>query len=421
MNSTTEYMNQLKLSAKLAGDYERSMKTRATQETYNIEPLPNTRTLAEEQEDEQFQLRLALQNLQGIMLPQEADDVVNQLSKDDIYELNSNIARIKTELRGRKNISSAFFLQFFDRFKQLIASTDDTGLEVPPQDQKRLTPKKKVSFKDEYPELSDKNIRPEVAMTLYRNLRESGDLDKLNIKQARDLVKAIDINFKIAKKVDIIPTLEAVFGKGDDEGRAGGSSEGTGFSKGKKKLPDEINYKKQLKIREPSKLAKHFEKKIGRGLGVDEKSKIRFQKFGKYYISTHVLETKNSMSFRYPSLAQNRTVESRRVSDDFKEMFLDLLENGILNKYKFNELSDDEQQYLMKIAQQCQADIGVKLKSSTKEQDDMKRFDILRGELGAGNTATIPELKKYLFQFGKEGKISKRDMFEILHEIVALG
>lgn len=440
MTDIAEYNKQLKISAKLAKSYEDLVKQRAMNETYNIEPVPQFRSLADEEADTQFQINTALQNLRGIMLPDEASTVVDRLSKTDIYELNSNIERIKKELYGRKNISANFFLQFFQRFKDFLDATGDTGLSIPvsadditdivKDEVSKIKPVEKKSksvkigktkgsqatpeqqrlrqFEQEYPSLYANTIGvdAETAKEYYQELNDKNFLDLISLPTARNLVKAVDSNNKIRSNAVKMEVLSRVFG-----GQSSGRGIFTKKNKKSKDLPLSKTYDKKPKLR-----------MSGCGLGAeqDKDTTPRFAKFGRYYVSLHSLKTKNYMTFRYPSLSHNHSVESRRVSSDFVDMFCDLLESGLLDKHKFNQLSDDEQEYMMKIARDCKADIGIKLKPPTKEKEDLKRFDILRGELSAGNSAVIPELKQYLFKFGKEGRISKRDMFDVLLEISTL-
>jgi hypothetical protein len=61
--------------------------------------------------------------------------------------------------------------------------------------------------------------------------------------------------------------------------------------------------------------------------------------------------------------------------------------------------------------------------TKSEEEQENDRFEILKGELSAGNdnAELVKEFKSLLFKFIQEGKIPRRQGHEILMDLTSLG
>lgn len=132
MENTTKYLQDLKTSVKLDRIRDEAFKARIKNDVYGTTPVPDfSRSIEEERADTTFQLQQANKSLLTIVRPEVAQSILNQLSQDDIYFLNSHFDRIKSELQGRKNITADAFIQFFQRFIEYYDATNQTGIPIP--------------------------------------------------------------------------------------------------------------------------------------------------------------------------------------------------------------------------------------------------------------------------------------------------
>ena len=155
--------------------------------------------------------------------------------------------------------------------------------------------------------------------------------------------------------------------------------------------------------------------KIGRGL--DKKSRERYATFGKYLIHTPSLEN-GHLSIRFPSLAIYYRIKPRQVSQMFQNFLLNALDNSSIDTKMFNLLSSEEKDLFKQMTRLCQ----VHFESDNNDplfQDKLKRFEILKGEIIAGNDnrQLLKELKQYIKDFMADGVITKTAGYNLLEEI----
>jgi len=90
-----------------------------------------------------------------------------------------------------------------------------------------------------------------------------------------------------------------------------------------------------------------------------------------------------------------------------------------------NGLDDKEKKLLHKIAKSTQIleRFSIPNPNLSQEQRDINRFEILRGEMNAGNDSKelVKEFKLLLLKLMNAGKIPRREGQEILTDFIALG
>ena len=156
-------------------------------------------------------------------------------------------------------------------------------------------------------------------------------------------------------------------------------------------------------------------KKIGKGISIINTPK--HLEFGKFVIDKHRLDHQGVLHFKHKSLG-NTKFKPLPVSEDTKELMNDVLATGKMNHKHFSKLPNNEQSYLYNVIQGAGLLEHFKLKINDKE--DENRFEILKGEYLAGNNSIplIRELRALIVKFSNDGKITKRQMTDLLLEIV---
>lgn len=157
-------------------------------------------------------------------------------------------------------------------------------------------------------------------------------------------------------------------------------------------------------------------KKIGKGISIVNTPK--HLEFGKFVIDKHRLDHTNILHFKHKSLG-NTKFKPLPISEDTKDLVNSLLETGKINHKHFNKLPNNEQTYLYNVIKGAGLLHSLKL-SLPNDKEDENRFEILRGEFLSGNNSLplMRELKALIVKFSNEGKITKRQMTDLLLEIV---
>lgn len=146
--------------------------------------------------------------------------------------------------------------------------------------------------------------------------------------------------------------------------------------------------------------------------------------FGKYVINTDKLYD-NILSLKTKNKIRITDIPSQRVSPTVGSIVRDIIGGNIPNPEYIAQLSESDQVLLNKILRRAKLENQLKLDLPTKsaETRDMERFDILRGQLIAGNDSKelIKEFKLLLLKFKNSHRIPKREVNEIFEELLSLG
>ena len=158
------------------------------------------------------------------------------------------------------------------------------------------------------------------------------------------------------------------------------------------------------------------------GRGIQKSTAERYREFGKYVI--HIPSLKKSiLNLKFKSRGFIPQIPNTLISEDFREMIENILENQRLPVHIFNKLSKNEQKLFEKVAQMAEIDdvLGIKVDNS-ENKEALKRFEILRGQLLAGNDneEIRKELKAYILRFMNENIIPRKEGMNILMEMACL-
>lgn len=183
-------------------------------------------------------------------------------------------------------------------------------------------------------------------------------------------------------------------------------------------------------------------KMCGKGLAVKEQKVIKpyrqsiahlvdkpvekvkpYTQFGRYFINKHRLEGEGIVAFRQPSGNTIGSLPTEKVSKPLAKVVRTLVGKGIPSYEDISELSREDKIKLNHICKTCKVDSPAipKMKGEGEAEED--RFNILRGEIIAGNDSQkiAKEFKVMLLKFMNEGRIPRRQANEILQELLALG
>jgi len=163
-------------------------------------------------------------------------------------------------------------------------------------------------------------------------------------------------------------------------------------------------------------------KKIGAGIAVQ--SAPTYAEFGKYAIHLPQLHNKNTLNIKYKSLGAIPTLKPITISDDFKDFIMETLEKKSVNERALMKLPAHEISYFERAVAGAGLLETFKMKRSNTEEErnDLNRFNLLRGELIAGNNSEklVKELRSLIVKFLNTGRIHKAEGMNLLQELSVL-
>jgi len=159
--------------------------------------------------------------------------------------------------------------------------------------------------------------------------------------------------------------------------------------------------------------------KVGRGISVKETPS--YKEYGKYAIHIPQLEQHDLLNIKYKSLGQIPKFKPIAVSDVFRDFILDLLDNGKPNIRVYTQIPTEERKYFeeMSIGAGVWNSLGLKRTTTSTDEEENTRFELLRGEYLAGNNnpKVIGELRKLVVKMMNDGRIRKNQGVELLMEL----
>jgi hypothetical protein len=181
--------------------------------------------------------------------------------------------------------------------------------------------------------------------------------------------------------------------------------------------------RKKVQIPERNLGFKHKKIKVGGGITRVEKPPT-YANFGKYVIHIPHLMERNVANFKYPSLGSIPAIKAQTISEDYKQFLIDTLQNKKPNERLLSKLTPDEQRHFERVVVGAGLLEEFKLKRdpSDREKQDSDRFNLLRGEIMAGNNSdkVIKELRGLIVRFMNEDRITKKEGTSMLMELSAL-
>jgi hypothetical protein len=160
--------------------------------------------------------------------------------------------------------------------------------------------------------------------------------------------------------------------------------------------------------------------KLGKGIAI-QKDEPTYREFGKYVIHYPHLVNNNLLNVKYPSLGSIPAIKIVNVDDNFKDFMIDVLENGRVNQRHYNNLTEPEKTHFVKVARGAGllGVLGISSNGDDQECKDIKRLELLLGEINAGNDndKMIKECKTLIKKYVANGRINKNKGLEMLMEL----
>lgn len=149
----------------------------------------------------------------------------------------------------------------------------------------------------------------------------------------------------------------------------------------------------------------------------------RYIPFGRYVINRHQLNNKDIVMIRTMKGGAIIDLPSSKVSSHLSSLLQKLLAGKSPSFDDINDLPMQDKHSLHHIIKRCDIDVSVPTPNKDKEKQDMNRFDILKGEILAGNDnkEMVKEFKVMLLRFMNNGRIPRRQGQEILTDLISMG
>lgn len=167
--------------------------------------------------------------------------------------------------------------------------------------------------------------------------------------------------------------------------------------------------------------AKMGQRRVIMGKGLAVKETPSYKEYGKYAIHIPQLEQQDILNVKYKSLGQVPKFKPLPVSDIFRDFILDLLDNGKPNPRVYTQIAPEERKFFeeMSIGAGVWNGLGLKRTTTSTDEEENKRFELLKGEYMAGNNnpRVITELRRLVVKMMNDGRIRKNQGVELLMEL----
>jgi hypothetical protein len=169
-------------------------------------------------------------------------------------------------------------------------------------------------------------------------------------------------------------------------------------------------------------IKKTFDEYIDPDAGV--KSKTPFISFGKHFINNNKLQD-GVISLRHKSGAGLPNFPSRKVSPNLSSIIKTIVGGGMPSYNDVDKLSDEEKNYLHQISKKSDLTqmLAIPAPSKDKMEKDFNQFEIMKGEIMAGNDSKdlIKKFKVLLLRLVNTGQLPKAQVQEIMTELLEMG
>jgi hypothetical protein len=146
----------------------------------------------------------------------------------------------------------------------------------------------------------------------------------------------------------------------------------------------------------------------------------KYVPFGRYIINRNKLND-GVIMIKRPSGAFMGDLQSRRVSNKLKSVFDKIIGGSVPSYQDFAKLDEDEKQYLHYVAKKSNLLDKLQVPTPNKDEEEkmINRFEILRGQIVAGNDSRelIKEFKKLIMEMGDKKLLPRRQISDILIDI----
>jgi hypothetical protein len=192
-----------------------------------------------------------------------------------------------------------------------------------------------------------------------------------------------------------------------------------------RRLPDDVigsGLRKRRGRPKGSGIKKTFDEYIDPDAGI--KSKTPFISFGKHFINNNKLQD-GIISLRHKSGAGLPNFPSRKVSPNLSGIIKTIVGGGMPSYNDVDKLTDEEKNYLHQISKKSDLTqmLAIPAPSKDKMEKDFNQFEIMKGEIMAGNDSKdlIKKFKVLLLKLVNTGQLPKQQVQEIMTELLEMG
>ena len=142
---------------------------------------------------------------------------------------------------------------------------------------------------------------------------------------------------------------------------------------------------------------------------------MKFVPFGKYAIQKYKLN-EGILMLRSKSNNTIPTIPPQKISPAIASILKQVVIGGTPSFENISALDNDDKELLHKIVKLSRIELSVPTPDLTKSEQDNHHFQLLRGQLLAGNSSqeVIKELKQLLLKFLSAGTIPKAQANAVL-------
>ena len=161
----------------------------------------------------------------------------------------------------------------------------------------------------------------------------------------------------------------------------------------------------------------------GRGLGRNYEKPKPYKQFGRHLIHRHKLDD-GILMIKYPSGARHPEMPAQKISEDLTKVFKEMADGKMPQYHHFQGLSVKDKEILHRVVRHTQfKDMEVPPPDKEAMDKELDRFEILKGEIEAGNDnkEIIKEFKVMLMKFMRKGRIPKAQVNEIMEHLLMMG
>ena len=152
----------------------------------------------------------------------------------------------------------------------------------------------------------------------------------------------------------------------------------------------------------------------------DDTNVPKYVPFGRYIINRNKLND-GVIMIKRPNGSFMGDIQSRRVSNKLKNVFDKIIGGAIPSYQDFAKLDEDEKQYLHYVSKKANLldKLNVPTPNKDEEEKMTNRYEILRGQLVAGNDnrELIKEFKKLILDMSDKQLLPRRQVSDILIDI----
>lgn len=157
-------------------------------------------------------------------------------------------------------------------------------------------------------------------------------------------------------------------------------------------------------------------------MGVSESPK--FIPIGRYLINKRQLD-KDIIAIKRKGGSVINTLPSQRVSRKLGNVIRKVVGGSIPSYEDFNELSNDDKIFLNKVAKETRIDdkLSIPAPKKSDEDKDINQFEILRGQILAGNDNpdVVKKFKSIILKLSNNNLIPKNQVRDLLLDLATLG